>query len=100
MNLSRILPVIAAVALSTAGDEVTACRPFIDKALDELPADLKSGDPTHAVLTTCKNAGSAMLAAGFQNVSLTGLLTAAWHAWTTDGAAVANTEPTQTAPAT
>jgi hypothetical protein len=87
MNISRILPVVGAVAASLAAEELTTCRPFIDKALDELPADLKSGDPATAVLTTCKNAGEAMLAAGFTNISLTGLLGSAWHAFTGAGAA-------------
>lgn len=97
MNVSRILPVIGAIAASTAASEVTACRPFIDKALNELPADLKAGDPTTALLATAKEAGSSMLAAGFSNISLTGLLGAAWAAWQDNGA-VANTAATQVAP--
>lgn len=97
MNVSRILPAVGALAASIAATEVQNCRPFIDKALDELPADLKSGDPTHALLATAKEAGSAMLAAGFQNISLLGLLGAAWDALSASGDTVTN--PPQVAPA-
>lgn len=78
--MSRFLPAIVAFAAGFAAPEVSAATPYVQKAVGELPADLKSNDPSGAMLKTALDAWNAMKADPAVKPSLTGILGAAAQA--------------------
>ena len=78
--MSRILPALVAFGAGFAAPEVAAATPYVQKAIGELSADLKSNDPVGALLATATNAYNAMKADPGVVPSFTGILTAAAQA--------------------
>lgn len=98
MNFSRLLPALKGLALMFAANEVAAATPHVQKAIGELPADLKAADPIGAFVTTAKNAYEAIKADPNMQTSLTGLLGAVASAFTSalfDSGAPAASDPAQ-----
>lgn len=79
--MSRILPMLKALALTFAANEFAAAAPYVQKAVGEVSDDLRAADPVGAFVTTAKSAYDAMKAdaAVTGALSLTGLLGAVAH---------------------
>lgn len=79
--VSRLLTPLKALALAFAANEVAAATPHVEKALNEIPEDLRASDPIGAFLTTAKAAYEGIKADPAIVPSLTGLLGALAHAF-------------------
>lgn len=73
-DFSRLLPTLKGVAIMFAANEVAAATPYVKKALDEVPDDIKSADPVAAFLKTATDAYNAMKVDPKVVPSFTGLL--------------------------